>query len=73
MWFGVILYWHVEENLCFWFCIERLVVSHEETDSFAEVADLDGDIPQEGVAISSSYDNYCLWINFGWKDFHGKP
>ena len=65
MWFGVVLSWRVVYNIFFQYCIESLFVSHEGTESLAEVSDLDADILQEGVAIPLSHDNYCLWIQFG--------
>ena len=72
MWFGVVLSWRVVENICFPYCIEVLFVSHEGTDDLSEVADLDVDIPQRGVSIPSSRYHYCIWIHFGWEEFHIK-
>ena len=73
MWFCVILYWCVVANICFQYCIECLFVCHEGTDTLAEIAEMDADIPQEGVAIPSSHDHDYLWIHFDQKEFHGKP
>ena len=58
MWFGVILSWSVVENIWFWYFIEWLFVHHEGTDDLPEVAGLDTNIPQEGVASPLSHDNY---------------
>ena len=62
MWFGVVLYWHVIENICLPYCIELLFISHQGTDALDEVADMDADIPQEGVARPFSHDHDCLCI-----------
>ena len=63
--FYFVLSWCVGDNLFFWYCIECLFVCHDGTDALAEVAHLDEDIPQEGVASLSSHDHDCLWIHFG--------
>ena len=63
----------VVDNLCFCYYIEYLVVIHEGTDAFDEVDNLDVDIPQKGVAIPSFHDHYSIWIQFGHKEFYGKP
>ena len=65
MWFGVVFSWHVVDNICFCYCIEFLVISHEVTYTFAEAADLDVVIPQEGVTRLFSHYHDCLWIHFG--------
>ena len=62
MWFGVVLYWNVIENICLRYCIELLFISHQGTDALDEVADMDADIPQEGVARPLSHDHDCLCI-----------
>ena len=64
MWFCVALSWYVLYNICFHYCIECLFF-FEGTDTLAEVADMDSDIPQEGVASPSLHDHDFLWIHFG--------
>ena len=64
MWFCVALSWCVVENICFRYCIEYLFVIHDGTNALAEVADMDADITQEGVARPFSHDHDCLWIHF---------
>ena len=65
--------WCVVDNFCLCYYIESLLVCHEGTDALAEVTDLDVDIPQEGAAHPSFYDNDCFRVHFGQKKFHGKP
>ena len=67
MWICVVVPCCVEENLCFRYCVECLLVCHEVTDALAEVAYLDVDIPQEGASIPSSHYYYCIWIHLGKK------
>ena len=62
MWFSVVLYWRVVDNIYLWYCIECLFVSHEGTDTLDEVTEMDADITQEGISIPSSYDNDCLLL-----------
>ena len=51
------------DNLCFWYCIEILLVCNEGTDTLAEVTDLDSDIPQEGADPPlSHYHNFSEYI-----------
>ena len=48
------------ENLCFQYCIEVWLVFNEGNYSFAEVTDLDVDIPQEGTSRPLSHDHDFL-------------
>ena len=63
----------VVDDFYLWYCIEGVIVCNEGTDAFAEVTDLDADIPQEGAACSSSHDHDCSWVQFGQIEFHGEP
>ena len=65
MWFGVVLYWHVVDNIYLWYCIELLFISHQGTDALAEVADMVVDIIQEGFARTFSHDHDFLCICIG--------
>ena len=43
-----------DKKLCFYYCVEILLVCYRVTDDLAEVDNLDADIPQEGAARPSS-------------------
>ena len=64
MCFCVVFSWCVGDNIFFRYFIECLFVCHEGTDALAEIADLNLDIPQEGVTCPSSHDHDFLWIQF---------
>ena len=38
------------DDFYFWYFVEGMVICHEVTDAFAEVTDLNADIPQESAA-----------------------
>ena len=63
----------VVNNYYLWNIAEGVIVCHEGTNAFAEVTDLDADIPQEGVACPSSHDHVFFWLQFGQIEFHGEP
>ena len=63
----------VVDNLYFWYFLESVIVCYEDTDTLAEVTELDADIPQEGAALPSSHDRDCFQVNFYQIEFHGKP
>ena len=73
VWCCLVLSWHVVKNLCFRYCIECLVVSDEGNNALAEVADLDVNIPQEGISRPLFHHHDCLWIHSGYKELLGKP
>ena len=65
LWVCVVVSWWVVGNLCFWYCVESVIICHEGTDDFVEVTDLVADINQKGAACPSSHDHDCFWVHFG--------
>ena len=63
----------VVDDFYFWYSVEGVVISHEVTDSLAEVTDLDAYIPQEVTDCPTSDDHDCFWVHFSQIWFYGKP
>ena len=57
--------WSVVYDLCLWYCVEGLYGYNEVTDNFAELSDLNKDVPEEGIAEPSPNYYYCFWIYYG--------
>ena len=56
------LNWSVVYDFCFGYCVEGSVVHHEVADAFNKVADLNPDVPEEGIAGPSPNENDCLRV-----------
>ena len=65
MWLDSGLVRSVVYDFYFWYCEKGSVGYHEVTDDFAEVYDLNLDVPEEIISGPSHNDNYCFWEQSG--------
>ena len=56
------LTWSVVYDLYFGYFVEESDGHHEVADSFTEVADLNPDVPEEGISVPSPNDHHCFWV-----------
>ena len=52
-------------DFCFWYCVEGLGGYHEVNDAFDEVANLNPDVPEEGISGPPPNDHDRFWVYFG--------
>ena len=66
------LYQCLVYDLCFKNSVEGLIKSHEVTDVFDEVVELNPDVTDKIISGPSTNDNDCLWVYPGYEELHGE-
>ena len=56
------LTWSVIYNFCFGYRVEDSGGHHEVADAFTKVAELNLDVPEEGIAGPSPNAQDCFWV-----------
>ena len=56
------LTWSVIYDFCFGYCAEGSGGHHEVADAFTKIADLNPDVPEEGISGLSPNNHDCFWV-----------